>query len=128
MALSSIQNIASKLTKPTSYIDSDTIHQLLTHTNSNIDINPDANIDDDLNLWKFSRLYTVGQIPIIDFIFVYIILYLVNYVFLGYNYKYILIGTIPLVILFNLITNPKMKISWFIVIIFIASIYLLFTF
>ena len=61
----------------------------------------------EINLWEFSRLYKIGQVPILDIILIYIILYLFNSLFLDYNFKFVLILVIPVTILFNVLTNKE---------------------
>ena len=80
----------------------------------------------EISLWEFSRLYKIGQIPILDIILIYIILYLFNSLFLNYNFKFVLILVIPVTILFNVLTNKEFKISWLILLLFIISVYYLY--
>lgn len=80
-----------------------------------------------INLVEFSRLYRIGQIPIIDFIVVYIILYIVNALCWNFDFKFILVATIPITILFNIFSNKQLKISWVIIVILIICFYLLLT-
>lgn len=65
----------------------------------------------EINLFDFSRLYTIGHIPVIDFVIVYIILYCLNCLCLDFDFKVVLIGAIPLTILINLLSNDKVNIS-----------------
>jgi hypothetical protein len=80
-----------------------------------------------INLWEFIRLYTIGNIPIIDFLIIYIAIYLINSLYLNYDKKIVLISTIPITILYNIITNKNMKVTTFLVLVLIISIYYLFT-
>ena len=82
---------------------------------------------DTMNLLEFSRMYKLGQIPIIDFIIGYIFLYIINSIWTKYDYKLILIITVPLVIIFNLLLNPDVKLSIGLGIILVVSIYFLLT-
>ncbi len=104
-----ISNIMSRVDMPTSNI------HLYNMTNSNMDKNHDSNTDSDakpiLNLWQFCQLYKIGGIPVIQFIVLYFLLYIFNAIYGHYNYKLILIITVPIVIIFNLITNPNVKLS-----------------
>lgn len=78
--------------------------------------------DKEISLLEFSRLYKIGQIPIMDFIAIYIILYLFNSICLHYNYKLILVSTIPITILFDILTNNNLKISGIMIFVLIISI------
>lgn len=80
-----------------------------------------------LNLWQFCRLYTIGQMPIMDFFVIYVILYSINTICTDYNYKLILIATIPLTIIFNIFTNKNIKISGLLILILLTSFYYLLT-
>jgi hypothetical protein len=80
-----------------------------------------------LNFWQVARLYTIGRIPIIDFIIVYIILYIINSIKLHYNYKFILIAVIPIVILINIFINKNLKPSFILILIVAISLYFLVT-
>jgi hypothetical protein len=80
-----------------------------------------------ISFWEFIHLYTVGEMPIIDFFFIYIILYISNAVYFGRDQRLVLLLTIPITVIYNLITNREMKISWFIIIIMAISIYFLLT-
>lgn len=82
---------------------------------------------DTMNLLEFSRLYKLGQIPIIDFAIGYIILYILNSICAKYDHKLILIITVPLVIIFNLLLNPNVKPTIALGIVCIISIYYLLT-
>lgn len=83
--------------------------------------------DKEINLIEFTRLYKFGQIPIIDFIFVYIIIYLVNSIYLDLDYKIILVGAIPITIVINLLMNKKCKTTNIIILVLIMSMYYLLT-
>lgn len=80
----------------------------------------------EISLLDFSRLYKIGKIPVIDFIIIYILLYSINSIYFKYDYKIILIVTIPITIIFNLFTNPQLKLSTIMLIILILSIFYLF--
>ncbi|XWV25218.1 putative ORFan [Tupanvirus deep ocean] len=80
-----------------------------------------------INLWQFIRLYTVATIPIVDFIIVYTVIYTINSLYLHYNHKFVLISTVPFTILVSILMNKNMKISSFIIIVMIISIYYLLT-
>lgn len=82
-------------------------------------------IESEINLWEFSRLYTIADIPIIDFIIIYIIIYLLNKICMNLNYKFILVLAIPITIIFELFTNKNTNVSNILLIIFVISIILL---
>ena len=79
-----------------------------------------------INLWQFIRLYTVAGIPIIDFFITYILIYVFNCFYFHYDAKIIVLLAIPVTIIYNLLTNKNVKISWFLIAIMIISVFLLF--
>lgn len=104
---SNILNIVNKITKPTSCIDLKSLidESSCVRTDSALDEYLQENISENekqLNLWQFIRLYKIGQIPIIDFVVTYIVLYLFNLYYFHFDYKFILMMTILVVILFNM--------------------------
>lgn len=118
--------IINSLYKSTYLVGSDTWNKLGV-TNFINDKPEDDTVEEKINLWKFIRLYTISGIPLIDIIIVYVILYIINSLYCGYNYKFVLILTVPITILFNMLTNKKFKLSIFILIVLIISIYYLLT-
>lgn len=81
----------------------------------------------DLKLWKFTRLYKIGKIPIVDFIFVYIGLYIINSLWFHVDHYLTLILTIPITLLLNIIFNKTIKITMTIfIIIIIFLVYAIF--
>lgn len=80
------------------------------------------NIENRLSLLNFSRLYKIGQIPIMDFIIIYIILCILNAIYFNYDYKFMLILTIPLTILSDIIFIKNIKTTKLLLIIFLVSI------
>ena len=76
----------------------------------------------EITLLQFMRLYKVGNIPVIDFLVVYVMLCVLNNLYFNLDYKSILIGTVPFTIVFNILSNPKCKISQSVIIILIASL------
>lgn len=76
----------------------------------------------ELNLLDFARLYKIGQIPIIDFVIVYIILYVFNKLYSCFDYKFIFVATIPITVIFNLIVNKRIKLSNMMIFILLLSI------
>jgi len=82
-----------------------------------------------LNLLEFCRMYKLICIPVIDFIFIYILLYVINYFYLDYDMDMILIATIPITLLFEIIICKNLKISIYTVAIIMVSIfYLVYTY
>ncbi|CAH6420468.1 Hypothetical protein MVR_LOCUS138 [uncultured virus] len=77
-----------------------------------------------ISLWDFLHLYTIGGMPIVDFLIVYVVLYVGNRFVLHYNQKIIIIATIALVILFNLVTS-KVELSWLLAIVLVVCAVLL---
>lgn len=86
-----------------------------------------TNCQEIINLWQFIRMYTISNIPLIDFIVVYVIIYIVNLLYLHYDKKFVLILTFPITILYNILSNNKLKITGFMLIIILISIYYLLT-
>ncbi len=74
------------------------------------------------NLLEFSRLYKVCDIPIIDFIVTYIFLYYFNCLYFHHDFKIILIMTVPITLLFNILTNPNVQITSSIIVIIISLV------
>lgn len=123
--------MANKLSMPTSNINPSTLAKII---DMNEDTITDTNKKDDnlhkntpmvINLWDFTRMYQINHIPIVDFIYVYLILYTSNILWLHYDYKNILIGTIPIVILLNLLFNEHIRISGFLILGFFICIFYL---
>mgnify|MGYP001266214016 CR=1 FL=1 len=79
----------------------------------------------ELTLWQFCRLYRIGKIPIMDFIVVYIILYALNCIFFHFDYKLILISTVPITLILEILTNQQLKVSAILIIILLVSVYYL---
>lgn len=96
---SNILNIVNKITKPTSRIN---LSSLIDESSNQYLQENIHEQEKQLSLWQFIRLYTIGKIPVIDFIITYIILHLFNLYYLHFDYKFILIMTILIVILFNI--------------------------
>lgn len=93
-----------------------------------MELGPNLNSDkvmenkSNLNLLEFSRLYKIYEIPIINFVIIYIILYGLNCLHFDCNFKNVLILTIPITLIFSAISNPKLKLSPVMVIVLIASV------
>jgi|SRR5579872_257063 len=76
----------------------------------------------EITLLHFMRLYKVGNIPIIDFVVVYLMLCVLNHLYFHLDYKIILISAIPFTIIFNLLADPNCKLSQSTLIVLAASI------
>ena len=87
---------------------------------------PDPEIKPKLNLWEFSRMYQVYNIPVTDFIIVYLILYCVFHIYSYDNLKLALIMTIPITLIFNMVTNPKLTVGTYNTIFIIVIIFLVY--
>jgi hypothetical protein len=147
MPHSTTNNVVSKITKPTAISLAALTALVATETGAGVvtfdnktDINQNnkpyhyisqetQNVPDKatMNLFQFSRLYTIGKIPIIDFIIIYIFMYLLNSICGMYNYKLILVAAVPITIIINIITNKNVKINAVLLIILIISMYYLLT-
>lgn len=79
----------------------------------------------DMSMIEFIRLYKIGNVPIMDFFFTYIILYVANKLYTNIDNKYIIIGTVPITLLIDIILDDKITPSVLITIIFILSIFYL---
>ena len=98
-------------------------NDLYFETNENIVVESDK----ELNFWQFLRLYKIAQIPIMDLIIIYVLIYCVNSIYLNYNYKWVLLMTIPITVLFNILTNKEFKLSAIIMAMLIITLYYLLT-
>lgn len=130
--------IRNQISQPTSKIDMNNVAPLvLGITSASLVIDEDSkknqpalktnsdfseNANDELNLWQFSRLYEFQNIPIVDFFLFYIILYSINAIYFNYNYKFILVSTIPLTIVFNIIINPSIQLTNLLMIMIVTSL------
>lgn len=138
-------NIVSKINSTTSKINLTPVTQLALSTSGAAIIMDDVNDkilenerimsthtsknQESLNLWQFSKLYKIGNIPIIDFFICYVVLYMFNCLYNFCDHKITLIATIPIVLIFNLITNPFVETSPLIlIVIFLTSLYVFYTF
>lgn len=81
---------------------------------------------DQKSLLQLARMYKIGGISIVDFIFVYIILYILNSFWLNLNYKFILLVTIPITIVFDLLVNDDFSLGLATSAVLIVSIVYLF--
>lgn len=64
-----------------------------------------------MSLWDYSRMYEIGNIPIMDFIGAYILFYVVNSMYFKRDFRYVIFVTIFSVILLNILFNKRVKIS-----------------
>ena len=65
----------------------------------------------EITLMHFMRLYKIGNIPVIDFIAVYIMLCILNNLYFHTDYKNVLISAIPFTIIFNILSNHRYKLT-----------------
>jgi hypothetical protein len=72
---------------------------------------------------EFARMYTVAGIPFLDFIISYIILWVINAFFPIFDQKTVLLGSVPITIVYNLMTNPNVKMNFFLLVVMMISIY-----
>lgn len=79
-----------------------------------------------LNLWEFSRMYQVYNIPITDFIIVYLILYCFSHIYSYNDYEMILIMTVAITLVFNMMTNPKLTVGTYNIIFIIVIVFLVY--
>jgi hypothetical protein len=118
----------NRLFTPTNKINHDMIYDYLTADN-NIEKKKDPhNIlknQSNMNLLEFSRLYKINKIPFMDFIIVYLFLYSINCICLGYDFEIILLVTLPITLVLEILTNSKLNISLTIFLIVLLSIILL---
>lgn len=59
-------------------------------------------IENRMPLGKFCRMYRIGKFPFIDFIVIYLIIYLFNRFFFEYDYRWVILVAILATILINL--------------------------
>lgn len=78
-----------------------------------------------ISLLKFSRLYTFGSVPIIDFISIFLIFYVLNQLTYHYKFSTILFFSIAITICINLIFNKETMLNLFICITLIICLYYL---
>jgi len=90
------------------------------NTNSSSGEEPEQKI----NLLEFSRLYKICEIPIINFVIVYIILYCLNCLHFDYDFKIILVAAVPITLIFSMISNPMLNMSISMMIVLIITIIL----
>jgi hypothetical protein len=82
------------------------------HTNEIINENVSSDEGPEtMTLWNLCRLYKVGDIIVFDLILTYLVLYILNSLFLHNDYKKIMIMTIPVVIAIETIERNKISIK-----------------
>ena len=81
----------------------------------------------ELTFIQFLRMYRIGQIPIMDLIFIYIMIYVANSLYFKCKYQWTLLMSIIFTIIIAIIVDRNFKMSIIIIIILIISIYLLVT-
>lgn len=118
----SISIKTNKLIKPLSPID-------FTEVMSEIDSIPakqngsnDHPAKKEINLIELARLYRLVNVPVVDFIMVYIVIYTFNEVYFNFDYKTILIATIPITIILNLLMDNKCKITEMVLLVLFISV------
>lgn len=112
-----LDNIA----KPSSTIKFSTVKEYMSKSSP---IVSEKQTTPNINLLEFSRMYEICEIPIINFVIVYIILYFLNCLYFDYDFKIILIATIPITLIFSIVSSPKLKLSLSMIIISVISIIL----
>jgi len=79
-----------------------------------------------ISLLQFCRLFTLDSIPIIDFVVIYVLIYLINLSYFRYDFKIVIILAILVTICINLIfNNDDVKLSLFIILAIIGCMYYL---
>lgn len=116
--------LPTSLTTAITSIGFNTIHDDSNRHITHVNANENESGEREINLIDFSRLYKVGQIPIVDFFIVYIFLHFVNLVYFKYDYSAAFIATIPTTVIIYLLTNRKYKISFMVIIIMAVCVYL----
>lgn len=81
------------------------------------------NCENKMNLYQFSRLFKIGGVPFMDFVTVYILLYISNNMYFNICNEKILVSTIPATVLFNYFIHNKPK-NYLLVTSIICIIYL----
>jgi hypothetical protein len=84
-----------------------------------------STVDQVDDLWDFCRLYKVMNIPILDFFVIYIILYVLNKLYFGLNYKFILVLSVLVTVMFESLTSDTVQINLAIMSVIIICIILL---
>jgi hypothetical protein len=77
----------------------------------------------EINVLHFCRLFKIGQIPVFDFIIIYLLFYVLNKLYLQCSYKFVLIYAIFTTIFINIVTNRKVRQSKIAIIILIISFF-----
>lgn len=91
------------------------------------DTKPTDEQPDEMSLLEFIKMYKVGEIPIFHFIIFYILFYIINCIFLNYDFKIVLISAIPATLLYELAVNPQRKLTLVMLIILALTIYYVLT-
>ena len=131
--MSIVQRI-NNMTKPTSKLRFTNIAPILANGLSTA--TSDRKIKNDKNsknksvskktLMEFIRMYKIGNIPIMDFLITYILLYVSNKLYLNLDNKYVIIATIPITLLMDMILDDEITPSILIIsIIIITCTYML---
>lgn len=64
-----------------------------------------------LSLLQYLRLYTIFTLPVFDFLIFYVIMYIINCVYLKFNTIFVILSSIILTIMFNTVFNSQFKMS-----------------
>lgn len=81
--------------------------------------------DSEMSFMEFLRSYRIAQIPIMDLIAIYIIIYLANALYFKCSYQIPLLFAIIITIILVMVFDPKFKLSLIIILILAMSVYLL---
>jgi hypothetical protein len=77
-----------------------------------------------MNLLEFSRIYEIHNIPFINFFIVYALLYSLNCLHFGYDFRLVLLASIPITIFLSMISNPGLNLSLSMMIVLVVSVVL----
>ena len=108
--------------KPTSKLDFTAINKEIKFDNIVSDTTADT--PKQMNLLDFSRMYKIYEIPIMDFVIIYIILYCLNCIFFECDFKIIFVATLMMTLILNIIFNDKIRVTTGLVLILIITMIL----
>ena len=78
------------------------------------------------SLLEFIRMYKIGNVPIMDFIIVYILLYVGNKLHFNLENQYIILSTVPITLLIDLLLDDEITPSVIMYGIIILTVFYLF--
>jgi hypothetical protein len=127
----SINHLVNKITKPVSDINFNKVHQYLEKTFSEHppyrpygdSYNTPYNAPHKINLFQFLRMYKIGGIPIIDFVSIYVLLYIINKVYINANYKIVFLASIAITIFVDAVMITGIYTSKLMLLIFVLSVF-----